>query len=278
MKVLVIMGSPRRGNTYRACEEFRELMQKRSQADFEYVWLKDVDMRPCRGCFVCFPHGEGKCPNRDDDVAKIVRRMEEADGVVFASPVYSFNVSGLLKTFIDRISYMGHRPRLVGKKTFLIATSGGYGMKFPLKYLEKIVGQGWGMDVVGKVGLVTPNGDAPRHIIDKNFSKLRKAASRYSQMLSTSKAKRPSLMSMIIFHATRGAMSQLADVSPADFRYWTERGWLAPGVKYYIDVPVNPLFLGIAKLIGKVQSMKVKKDLKLPKERMFTELGHIDVR
>ena len=35
------MGSPRKGNTYRACEEFREHLQKTCLAEFEYIWLKD---------------------------------------------------------------------------------------------------------------------------------------------------------------------------------------------------------------------------------------------
>ncbi len=137
MKVLVIMGSPRKGNTFRACEEFREHLQRRCTAEFEYVWLKDADMAPCKGCFVCFPHGEEKCPGRDDDVHLIEQKMLDADGVIFATPVYSFTVSGLMKTFIDRISYTGHRPRFFGKKAFLLVTTGMMGDDDTLKYLKK---------------------------------------------------------------------------------------------------------------------------------------------
>ncbi len=50
MKVLVIMGSPQKGNTYRACEGFRKNVQNGCAAEFEYVWLKDIDKRPCIGC------------------------------------------------------------------------------------------------------------------------------------------------------------------------------------------------------------------------------------
>ncbi len=61
MKVLVIMGSPRKGNTYRAAERIREIIQQRVPVDWEYVMLKEVNLEDCRGCYICFEKGEEFC-------------------------------------------------------------------------------------------------------------------------------------------------------------------------------------------------------------------------
>lgn len=86
MKVLVVMGSPRKGNTYRAAERIRELMESYGPVEFEYLWLDTANLSQCRGCFTCIAKGEEKCPLRDDAPA-IEQKMHEADGVIFASPV-----------------------------------------------------------------------------------------------------------------------------------------------------------------------------------------------
>jgi multimeric flavodoxin WrbA len=78
--------------------------------------LKDVDLSQCRGCFGCFVKGEDHCPCKDD--ASIEQKMHDADGIIFATPVYGMNISALMKTFIDRFSYIFHRPRFFTKKPF----------------------------------------------------------------------------------------------------------------------------------------------------------------
>ncbi len=260
MKVLVIMGSPQKGNTYRACEEFKENVQKECAADFEYIWLKDIDMRPCRGCYVCFQNGEGKCPHQDD-INSIVRKMDEADGVVFASPVYSNNVSGLMKSFIDRLSYIGHRPRFYGKKAFFISTTGLFGTKTVLKYMSFVMGAMWGFEVIGSVGVVTKKGEMPSDRIELNSKLLAKAARKYSRALQLSKKRRPTLTSIIAFHCGKGVVSQMEEVSPVDYRYWQERGWLSKKARFYNDVPINPIYRASGNFFETLQRNKTKKEV-----------------
>ncbi len=57
IKVLVIMGSARKGNTYRAAERIREILEESAPVDWEYVMLKDVGLEQCRGCYTCFDRG-----------------------------------------------------------------------------------------------------------------------------------------------------------------------------------------------------------------------------
>ncbi|AAM07698.1 flavodoxin family protein [Methanosarcina acetivorans] len=116
MKVLVIMGSPRKCNTYQAAKKIEEFMQPMGGVEFEYLMLKDAIFSQCRGCLVCFSEGEDHCPCKDDTPI-IEQKMHAADGVIFATPVYGMNVSALMKTFIDRFSYIFHRPRFFYKKS-----------------------------------------------------------------------------------------------------------------------------------------------------------------
>jgi multimeric flavodoxin WrbA len=154
MKILVIMGSPHKGNTYAAAKKIEEAMRQRSDMEFEYLMLAEANLSPCRGCFVCFLKGEGFCPI-DDDASVIGEKLENADGVIFASPVFGMNVTGLMKTFIDRFSYVFHRPRFFSKKALLLSTTGALGQKDVLKYLGMVVGI-WGFEVAASVGLITP--------------------------------------------------------------------------------------------------------------------------
>ncbi|MBN1166863.1 MAG: flavodoxin family protein [Methanospirillaceae archaeon] len=259
MKILVIMGSPRKGNTFRACEDLHEQMQKDIPVTFEYLWLQDAHLLPCRGCLTCFTHGEETCPNKDDAIA-IEQKMHQADAFIFASPVYGMNVTGQMKIFIDRFSYVFHRPRFFGKKAFLLVTTGVLGAPSVLSYLEKVA-RIWGCEVVGKVGLITPGLDSGK-IVTKNEKMIADSARVFTKSLQNPRKKRPGLWDVIIFHGQRGAFSQLEKISPADYQYWKSRGWFNPGARYFTDVRVNPLYHGIGKILGSISARKIQKELK----------------
>jgi multimeric flavodoxin WrbA/putative sterol carrier protein len=76
-------------------------------ANVEYFKLKDYNIKECTGCYTCWTKSPGKCifDNKKvgDDMAMLRQKYREADLVVFASPLYIFNVSGILKTFMDRL-------------------------------------------------------------------------------------------------------------------------------------------------------------------------------
>ncbi len=56
-------------------------------------------MRFCLGCFAC--QKTGKCVIKDD-MNEIVPKMEQADVLVFATPIYYYEMSGQMKTLLDR--------------------------------------------------------------------------------------------------------------------------------------------------------------------------------
>ena len=259
--ILVIMGSPRKGNTFRACEELRGMVEKELPVEFEYLWLKDANLQPCKGCLACFSQGQEKCPLRDDDATKIEQKMRDADGVVFATPVYGFSVTGQMKTFIDRLSYVFHRPRFFDRKALLLTTAGVMGNDDVLKYLDTVA-RIWGFEVAGKAGTLTA-APVPQYRIDENRKALARAAGEFAAALRRGTRKSPGLMDVIIFRGQRAVFAELADVSPADYRYWKEKGWLDPGTKYFADVPVNPLYNAIGRIVEWFSARGTRKDLAL---------------
>ena len=100
--VLGIVGSPRKnGNTYILVSKILE-GAKEQGATVEIIFLGELSIRQCDGCYACW-HGS-ECSKRDD-MNKIYQKINQADALVLGTPVYWYNVSALMKGFIDRFVY-----------------------------------------------------------------------------------------------------------------------------------------------------------------------------
>ena len=88
MKVLLINGSPRKnGNTFTALSEIAKSLQTEG-IESEIVWIGNKPIRGCIACGTCKTKGNGRCVFDDDVCNAISAKFAEADGFVFASPVY----------------------------------------------------------------------------------------------------------------------------------------------------------------------------------------------
>ena len=90
----------------------------------EYECMTGADLRIdyCRSCVSCFT--KGFCPlDASDDGARLKRKMLEADILFFGTPVYLWQMSGIAKSVIDRISYWTHRYELLGKPCAVFSTT-----------------------------------------------------------------------------------------------------------------------------------------------------------
>lgn len=102
-KVVVISTSLRaRSNSDILADKFIE-GAKAAGNDIEKITLKDKDIRFCRGCFAC---AEQKKCVINDDVNAIMEKVLNADVVVWATPIYYYEMSGQMKTLIDRMNAM----------------------------------------------------------------------------------------------------------------------------------------------------------------------------
>jgi multimeric flavodoxin WrbA len=102
MKITAFNSSPRgaQGNTYVMVDSFLA-GAKAAGAETEQVLLVEKNIKPCRGCFACWTKTPGRCVIKDD-MAVLLEKVVASDIIVYATPLYVFNVSGLMKNFMDR--------------------------------------------------------------------------------------------------------------------------------------------------------------------------------
>jgi putative sterol carrier protein len=102
MKVVVIHGSPRRKNsaTYKITERVIIGLKKKG-ATVEEIMLADKNIKHCIGCYTCWTKTPGVCVHKDDMV-EILPKLQDADLIIHASPLYYYDVTGLFKNFVDR--------------------------------------------------------------------------------------------------------------------------------------------------------------------------------
>ena len=248
MKVLAVMGSPHRGASQALTERIENKLKEHGDVEFNYLHLKDADLKPCRGCFVCFLKGKEKCPLKDDKES-IEKQIDEADGVIFVSPVYSMHVSYLMKLFIDRFSYTFHRPRYFGKYALALATTGNLGLKETLGYL-KGVALCWGFEYVDQIGVASP----PKPLLPLKAQRDRtdEVVKKFHQAMAEKRPRKLGLIDHLMFHSMRTVYGKFVNISPVprDYTYWKERGMFEPGRKYYVEA-VDSFF---GNLIAKVLS------------------------
>jgi putative NADPH-quinone reductase len=107
MKIAVINGSPKgkAGNTNIVVNAFLKGAQE-AGAETTNVFLTEKEIHHCKGCHICWSKGPGQCVTTDD-MLSVLSNVGGANIVVFATPVYFENISGMLKVFMDRMTMMG---------------------------------------------------------------------------------------------------------------------------------------------------------------------------
>ena len=99
MKILGIIGSSRKkGNTATLVRMALDGAQKLG-AETEIVYLSDYDFKGCTGCEGC--RDRTTCIVKDD-MQLLYPKLFEADALVLGSPTYYYNVSAMVKAFIER--------------------------------------------------------------------------------------------------------------------------------------------------------------------------------
>lgn len=97
--VLVISSTLRKnGNSEVLALEFIK-GAKEAGNNVEFITLQDKEIKFCKGCLAC--QKIGHCVIKDDS-NEIVEKMKKADVIAFASPIYYYEMSGQLKTLLDR--------------------------------------------------------------------------------------------------------------------------------------------------------------------------------
>ena len=120
---MILSGSPRKvGNTELLVEAFVKGASQKHNV--EVVSVRDYEVNPCMGCNACFRNEQHTCAQKDD-MSFIYEKMNHADMLVIASPVYFYGISAPMKMFID-ITYPSWQH--LGKKEVYYIVSAGLGL------------------------------------------------------------------------------------------------------------------------------------------------------
>ncbi|HEY3374171.1 MAG TPA: flavodoxin family protein [Candidatus Aquicultor sp.] len=236
-KITAFVGSARKKHTYKAVREFLDRLEALGGVESEIVALSDYRIETCRGCRLCFEKGEEFCPLKDDrDV--LIEKMMASDGVIFASPNYSFQVSATMKIFLDRLGFVFHRPRFHGKTFTSIVAQGIYGGHKIVKYLD-FVGGGLGFNVV-KGSCATAFEPMTEKEQQKRDKALAKQSKRFHKRLSKPANPVPGLFGLMAFRMGRTSIRLELDDNYRDYTYYSEQGWFESDYYY-------PTRLGVLK-------------------------------
>jgi multimeric flavodoxin WrbA len=222
-RVTAFIGSARRKFTYNAVRQFLDNLQSLGDIESEIVFLSDHRLGTCRGCKVCFVKGEEFCPLKDDrDV--LIEKMMASDGVIFASPNYSFQVSAFMKIFLDRLGFVFHRPRFFGKAFTSIVAQGIYGGRKLERYLD-FAGKGLGFNAVkgSYFTALEPMKEKERRKMDQALAG---HSRRFHDRLMKPPYPVPSLFFLMAFRMGRTSILRESADCPRDYAYYKDKGWL----------------------------------------------------
>lgn len=253
--ILVISGSHRKKGTGIALLDAFKKNFNMTDYVFETVHLSDNRIEFCRGCTVCFKVSEAACPCKDD-VQTIVDKMKNADGFVFISPVYGMNISGQLKTFMDRITYLYHRPALIGKPAVYLASTDLGGTTLMAKYMTYILNT-MGMRTVATLGAYAIPYKKNESYQLKISNKLKKISLKFIDELKTEGMPEPKFNELFHFTKWQTKNKYSKNVYPADYNYWLDKGWFDSD--YYYPTKVNVFDKARLRFISKRISSVIQK-------------------
>ena len=259
MKCLIIHGSPSKkyewdgkvveGFTGRLVREARLEMERLGDVSFEEIYLSDVNLPYCRGCYRCFSKGEAHCPHAALH-QPIIGKMKEADCLILTSPVYALNVSALVKGFFDLGAYTYHRPGFFTKKALVISSTGGGMAKKVCGYLRDTL-MHWGYNRVYTLAVIRMGAAEPTEKMKKQCKKM--AGRLYKDTLS-GRLHNPSLKRIFFYQLWRGMAANNPD--SVDSAYWRESGLI--GQEFSPEIR-----LGFGKrLFGKAAYGLIRKTMK----------------
>lgn len=141
-KIVILNGSPRQsGNTSELVKAFTKGAVSSGNEVISFH-LDSMNIHGCKGCFG--GHSSKECPCvQKDDMTKIYPAVKEANIIVLASPLYYWNMSGQLRTAIDRLFALeegdGNRLRANGRSSVLLMAAEGHGFEDVLLYYNHLL-------------------------------------------------------------------------------------------------------------------------------------------
>lgn len=223
MKILTIIGTPHKGNTKAIVDLFLDEFKGN---EIEEIVLPNDFNDICLGCANCILKGEDKCPHYSR-INPIIEKIEKADLIILATPIFVGTCSSGMKAFLDHLAYMWlvHRPKEVmfNKVGLIITSAGGSGVKATTKLLKNNLFY-WGVPQIYNYGVTTMKMggnyiDYKKK--DKIKKQVKKKANKVQKALDNRKVK---LKTKFFFNIFK--MTQKKGWNKLEVDYWKEQGWL----------------------------------------------------
>ena len=238
LKIVAICGSPHKGNTF---DILSMLKQSNPEIDFKLLMLAECNLTDCVGCYSCVNKGEENCPLKKDDRDMIIREMIAADAVIFASPTYARTISALMKKFVERTSYLAHRPIFFGKYAMALATCAGFGADLTCKYLTENFTQ-CGFSFVASLELKTATKSETE--IAHNQKKGIHAYKKLINAIRTHKGFKPTFGQLVYFSIFKSISILNKTKGWADYKFYKDKK------DFYYDIKIPFIKNKIAKWIA----------------------------
>ena len=225
MKVLTIIGTPHKGNTRAIVDLFLKEFDDKNNT-FEEIILPTDFNNICYGCANCILKGEDKCPHYNG-VNNIIKKMEEADLLIFATPIFVGSCSSALKALLDHLAYMWlvHRPKesMFNKVGLIITSAGGSSVKKTVKLIKSNLFY-WGVPQIFNYGVTTMKmgGNYSEY---KDKEKIIKQVSKKAKQVNKAlKNKKVGIKTRLFYNLFK--MTQKNGWNKTDVDYWKKQGWL----------------------------------------------------
>lgn len=260
VRITLINGSPRKnGNTADTLAILADSIVDHARAAGDAAELATIDLarlkiNGCRGCRLCFDRGESACPMGDDDVEYVRNTVRESDAVVIASPTYMNDVSGLLKTLIDRLAYAAHRPEFYNVTGMALATTAASPTRHTTRTIQSAF-VSWGADPTLALGLAL-GARTPRDSIRSTYGhRIDVAAKKLIRATRAARRGAVPFVRLLVFRIQQYAWAK-EDPESVDYRYWQDKGWLDKKTSFFrphrAGFPKRALARVVGSVIGRI--------------------------
>lgn len=225
MNITVVYGTEHKGCTYQIAQE---VIRSFEGAQVTELFLPRELPEYCISCFRCFTEKPGTC-SHSQYTDPLREKLLQADLIILTSPVYSFHVTGQMKTFLDHFAnmWMVHRPEqnMFSKLGIVISTACGPVFKKTLQEMKDSL-DFWGVAKTYQIGCAMFQTDW-KNVSESTKAKLLRKVRKTTDKIKTRQDKKkvkPCFRVKKWFYMSR-IMQKHFKTNPADVTYWEEMGW-----------------------------------------------------
>lgn len=221
MKITIIHGQNHKGSTY----HIAKILADKLGGEIKEFFLPRDFNQFCIGCTTCIMKDEKMCPHYEM-LKPLTDAIDDADVLIFASPVYVFHVTGPMKAFLDHYAYrwMLHRPEksMFNKQAVCISTAAGGGMRSTNKDMADSLFY-WGLAKTYRFGMAV-TATSFENVNEKKKETIERKMSALAKKITKNEGHvKPGIKTRALFFILH--LVHRNERSKADSEYWKKQGW-----------------------------------------------------